>query len=160
MSHCLKVVPCDTYVAQSLSLGQLFVIPWTTDLAPLSMGYSWQEYWRRLPFPSPEASSRPKEGTHISCVSCIGRWVLFHWTSWILKGEILFGPFVSSSLHLIHLKVTISLKLLWKIYVTLSEIVLSHADPSFWCQCLCSKSSVPMTLGMSLTPGRQRSRGQ
>ena len=28
MSHCLKVVPCDTYVAQSLSQGQLFVIPW------------------------------------------------------------------------------------------------------------------------------------
>ena len=84
------VVPCDTYVAQSLSQVQLFEIPWTTDQAPLFMGYSWQEYWRRLPFPTAEASSRPREGTHISCVSCIGRWVLFHCTSWISIGEIPF----------------------------------------------------------------------
>ena len=52
VSHCLKVVPCDTYVAQSLSQGQLFVIPWTTDQAPLSMGFSRPEYWSGLPFPS------------------------------------------------------------------------------------------------------------
>ena len=33
---------------------QLFVTLWTvTCLAPLSMGFSRQEYWRRLPFPSP-----------------------------------------------------------------------------------------------------------
>ena len=62
-------------------------------------------------------------------------------------------PFVSSSLPLIHLYVTISLKFLWKIYVTLSEIVFRHVDPSLWCQCFCSKSSAPMTVGMSLTPG-------
>ena len=92
MSHCLKVVPCDTYVAQSLSQGQLFVIPWTRDKAPLSMGLSWQEYWSRLPFPTPEASSRPRNGTCISCVSCIGRWVLYHCTSWISMGKILCQP--------------------------------------------------------------------
>ena len=28
------------------------VIPWTCQ-APLSMGFSRQEYWSRLPFPSP-----------------------------------------------------------------------------------------------------------
>ena len=92
MSHCLKVVPCDTYVAQSLSQGQLFVIPWTTDQAPLSMGFSWQEYWSSLPFRIPEASSRPRDGTRISCVSCNGRWVLYHCTSWISMGEILCQP--------------------------------------------------------------------
>ena len=71
------------------------------------------------------------------------------------------SPFVSSSYLLrIHLLVTISLKLLWKIYVTLSERVFRHVDPSLWCQCLCSKSSAPMTLGMSLTAGRQCSGGQ
>ena len=90
MSHCLKVVPCGTYVDELLSQRQFFVIPWTTGQAPLSMGYSWQEYWRMLPFPTPEASSQPRERTRISCVSCIGRWVVFHCTSWISMGEILF----------------------------------------------------------------------
>ena len=33
---------------------QLVVIPWTAIChAPLSMGFSWQEYWSRLPFPTP-----------------------------------------------------------------------------------------------------------
>ena len=32
-----------------------FATPWTSvDQAPLSMGFSRQEYWRGLPFPSPE----------------------------------------------------------------------------------------------------------
>ena len=34
---------------------QLFVTPWTVaHQAPLSMGFSGQEYWSGLPFPSPE----------------------------------------------------------------------------------------------------------
>ena len=38
----------------SLSRVQLFVTPWTVaHEAPLSMGFSRQEYWRGLPFPSP-----------------------------------------------------------------------------------------------------------
>ena len=33
---------------------RLFAIPWTVArLAPLSMGFSKQEYWSGLPFPSP-----------------------------------------------------------------------------------------------------------
>ena len=33
---------------------QLFVTPWTvTYQVPLSMGFSRQEYWSGLPFPSP-----------------------------------------------------------------------------------------------------------
>ena len=36
------------------SLAQLFATPWTVARqAPLSMGFSRQEYWSRLPFPSP-----------------------------------------------------------------------------------------------------------
>ena len=39
--------------AQSLSLVRLFVTPWTVACqAPLSMGFSRQEYWSGLPFPS------------------------------------------------------------------------------------------------------------
>ena len=37
-----------------LSHGQLFATPWTiVHQAPLSMGFSRQEYWSGLPFPSP-----------------------------------------------------------------------------------------------------------
>ena len=39
---------------KSLSRVQLFVTPWTVAYqAPLSMGFSRQEYWSELPFPSP-----------------------------------------------------------------------------------------------------------
>ena len=37
-----------------LSHARLFVTPWTVaHLAPLSMGFSRQEYWSGLPFPTP-----------------------------------------------------------------------------------------------------------
>ena len=37
----------------SFSRVQLLVIPWTmAHQAPLSMDFSWQEYWSGLPFPS------------------------------------------------------------------------------------------------------------
>ena len=39
---------------KSLSRVQLFVTPWTVaHQAPSSMGFSRQEYWSGLPFPSP-----------------------------------------------------------------------------------------------------------
>ena len=39
---------------KSLSRVRLFVTPWTLACqASLSMGFSRQEYWSRLPFPSP-----------------------------------------------------------------------------------------------------------
>ena len=41
-------------IVQSLSRVQLFVTLWTVaHQAPLSMGFSRQEYWRRLSFPPP-----------------------------------------------------------------------------------------------------------
>ena len=42
--------------------------------APLSMGY-----WSGLPFYSSKRSSQPKDLTHISHVSHIGRQILYHW---------------------------------------------------------------------------------
>ena len=40
--------------------------PWTVARqAPLSMGFSRQEYWSGLPFPSPGDLSWPRDGTHI-----------------------------------------------------------------------------------------------
>ena len=39
-----------------------FATPWTVARqAPLSMGFSRQEYWNGLPFPSPGESSRPRD---------------------------------------------------------------------------------------------------
>ena len=40
---------------------QLFATPWTVALqAPLSMGFSRQEYWSGLPFPPPGALPNPR----------------------------------------------------------------------------------------------------
>ena len=40
---------------KALSRVRLFATPWTVAYrAPLSMGFSRQEYWSGLPFPSPE----------------------------------------------------------------------------------------------------------
>ena len=49
----------------------LFVTPWTVACqAPPSMGFSRQEYWSGLPFPSPgdlPGSSWPRDQTQVSC---------------------------------------------------------------------------------------------
>ena len=103
MSHCLKVVPCDTHVAQSLSQGQLFVIPWTTDQAPLSMGFPGKNtgggclflLQRHLLDPGTEPVSHvfpALEGGFFTTAPAGYQWVKF-----------CASPFVSSSLPLIHL---------------------------------------------------------
>ena len=62
---------------------QFFVTPWTIACqAPLSMGFSRKEYWSGLPFLPSRGSSRPRDQTHVSCVSCTGREILYHWTTW------------------------------------------------------------------------------
>ena len=68
--------------AQSLSHVWLFVIPWTVARqAPLSMGISRQEYWSGLPFPT--SGDLPDQGSNpVSCVSCTGRQIVYHWTTW------------------------------------------------------------------------------
>ena len=56
--------------AQSLSCIQLFVTPWTVACqAPLSMGFSRQEYWSELPFPSPGGSSQFRGWTRVSRIA-------------------------------------------------------------------------------------------
>ena len=62
-----------------LSHVRLFVTPQTAaHQVPLSMGFSRQEYWSGLPFPPLGESSLPRDQTHVSYVSCIGRWILYH----------------------------------------------------------------------------------
>ena len=31
---------------------------------------------------SSRGSSQPRDQTHVSCVACIGRWMLYHWATW------------------------------------------------------------------------------
>ena len=58
----------------------LFETPWTVaPPAPLSMMFSRQEYWSALPCPPPGESSWPRDGTHVSYVSCIGRRSSLSW---------------------------------------------------------------------------------
>ena len=46
---------------KSLSRVRLFPIPWTVAYqAPPSLGFSWQEYWSGLPFPSPGDLPNPE----------------------------------------------------------------------------------------------------
>ena len=55
---------------KSLSHVQLFATLWTVaHHAPLSMGFSRQEYWSGLPFPSPGESSRPRDQTQVSHIA-------------------------------------------------------------------------------------------
>ena len=52
--------------------------PWTVDhQAALSLEFPRQEYWSGIS--SFWESSQPRDPTHFFCVSCIGRWVLYHW---------------------------------------------------------------------------------
>ena len=63
--------------AKSLSYVQLFAIPSTVACeAPLSMGFSRQEYWSGFPFPPPGAlcsSGMDPQRPHL--FSGVGRWV-------------------------------------------------------------------------------------
>ena len=121
--QCMKVKRESEVAPSRLTLAT----PWTSAYqAPLSMGFSRQEYWSGVPLPSPvherekwewscsvmptlsdpmdfslpgssvhgicqakilewvaisfsRESSWPRDWTH---VSCIGRWILYHWATW------------------------------------------------------------------------------
>ena len=50
---------CEVTEVKSLSRVRLFVTPWTVAYQAPSMGFSRQEYWSGLPFPSPEGLPDP-----------------------------------------------------------------------------------------------------
>ena len=70
-----------TFVLSHFSCFQGFKTPWTlwtvACQAPLSMGFSRQEYWSGLPIPSPENLS-DSDQIQVSYISCNGRQVLYH----------------------------------------------------------------------------------
>ena len=72
-----KVHTCElTHSVASNSLQ----LPWAvTQQAPLSVGFSRQEYWSRMPCPPP--GDLPDTGIKPTSPAspCIGRWILYHW---------------------------------------------------------------------------------
>ena len=55
-----RVILCRICEVKLLSCVQLFMTPWTVAYqAPQSVGFSRQEYWSELPFPSPEDLPHP-----------------------------------------------------------------------------------------------------
>ena len=69
---CACVLSCFSCV-------QLFSTLWAVvHQAPLSMGFSRQEYWSGLPFPSPGDLPDPGIKPTSLYISSTGRWVLYH----------------------------------------------------------------------------------
>ena len=154
-------VVCVCKRACALNYVRLFVTPWTAaHQAPLSIGFSRQEYWSRLPFPSPGKCSWPRNQICVSCISCIGRWVLYqlshrgspkvpwpllnHTTGITEKGRSSTHPFQSLFSVLPHTHCfRLSSRELW---VPCSHSHLSPAGPPCWrrhCRhCLGSSPSV------------------
>ena len=61
---------------------QLFVTQWTVSCwAPLSMGFSMQEYWSGYPLPSP--GDLPTQGSKPASPVCLlhCKWILSHWAT-------------------------------------------------------------------------------
>ena len=58
---------------------RVFETPWTVTRQPsVSMEFSRQQYWSGLPFPPPgDLLYLSKDQTQDSCLSCIGRQVLY-----------------------------------------------------------------------------------
>ena len=89
----VQVFICAVWVCVCLcvylcSLAQLCLTlcdPWTIAYqALLSMEFSRQEYWSEwVAISSSSDLPDPGKGLHlISWVSCIGRWILYHWAPW------------------------------------------------------------------------------
>ena len=69
-NNVIWILTAHACVLSHFSCVHPFVTPWTVARqAPLSMGFSRQEYWSGLPFPSPEDLSDP--GIKPASVSCI-----------------------------------------------------------------------------------------
>ena len=59
----------------------LFATPWTVAWhAPLSMGFSRQEYWNGLPFPSP--GNLPDPGIESTSPALAAGIFFYHWATW------------------------------------------------------------------------------
>ena len=61
-----------------LSHVHLFVTPWTVAFHVIFQARILE--W--VAISSFRGYSWPKDRSHLSCISCIGRWILYHWATW------------------------------------------------------------------------------
>ena len=79
--------PCSRF-----SCALLCVTLWTVaSQAPLSLGFSRQQYWSGLPGPSPWESSGPMDGTRVSSPALAGRFFTTS-ASWEAQGKAAGAP--------------------------------------------------------------------
>ena len=90
---CMRTLSCFSCV-------RLFATPWTlAHQALLSMGFSRQEYWSRLPFPSPGDLPDPgiKPVSHVSCIGS-GFFTTSALPSFFPPFSVLFSPVVMNKM--------------------------------------------------------------
>ena len=79
---CVCVWVCGCVCVCVLSHVQLFVTSWTVARqAPLSTGFSRQEYWSGLPSSTPGDLPNPGK-TCVSHISWVDRQILYHCATW------------------------------------------------------------------------------
>ena len=127
-------------VTRSLGLVWLFVIPWIDCSRPgsSSMGFSRQEYRKWLPFPPPGDWTSP------SCISCIGRQILYHRATW--SPQCMNMPHFKSPVHqLMGIWVVSNFWLLWMILL----LIFRYKFFKIYLLIGCSGSSL-LCVGFSL----------
>ena len=77
VSVCVCVYTCMCSVVSDSA------ISWTVACqVPLSMGFPRQGYWSGLPFLASGDLPDPGLKNHFTCISWIGRWILYHFATW------------------------------------------------------------------------------
>ena len=78
---CVCVCVCTRAHMHACSVVSDSATLWTVAYqVPLSMQFSRQEYWSGFPFPTPQ--DLPGDQTHLSCISCVDTWILYHCATW------------------------------------------------------------------------------
>ena len=109
---------------------QLFLTSWA--LAP---AFFQQEYWNGLPFPSPRESCWSRDRTRVSCVSCTGKRILYHWNTW----EARFQRSPESTLHQCHTTSLTQATMISRLYFPRHLLMVS--DPTLPLSTVCSLPS-------------------
>ena len=116
---CVCVCVCGGLVVK---LCPTFVTPWTVACqAPLSVGFSRQEYWSELPSPSP--GDLPNPGIKLNPVSCIaGRF----FTNSATREAIHTHTYIHAQIYTIYIFITLGAALIWCYSHTSFLFLINH----------------------------------
>ena len=93
---------------------------------------------------SPRGSSWPRKQTRVSCVSCTGRWILYHGTTWEapLKVTRKYIPTVCLEQHLIFFtKYQVLYLTAWSLMYVVHKALLKWVYVS-WSVCVCNQGNI------------------